>query len=146
MKTEISRTILSNWNILIVDDDPDSLEIASTVLRHYGASVYTAPNGRAALKIMEEVTPQFIICDLSMPEMSGWELLKHLATERSTAEIPIIALTAHAMRGDREKAIAQGFYNYLTKPLTASSFIYELMSLLEDHPALAEKLKAAKGE
>jgi two-component system, cell cycle response regulator DivK len=146
MNSEISRTILSNWNILIVDDDPDSLEIASLVLSYYGANVYTAPNGRAALKILEAVIPQFIICDLSMPEMNGWELLKHLAADRSTAEIPLIALTAHAMQGDRERAIALGFYNYLTKPLTASSFIHQLLSLLTDIPRLAEKLNAGKGE
>jgi CheY-like chemotaxis protein len=75
-----------------------------------------------------------------MPEMDGWEFLKALRERTDHQNIPVIALTAHAMRGDRERAITAGFHNYLTKPLTADTFIDQLLKLLLDIPQLADHL------
>lgn len=143
MSTAIRRDLLSGWDVLVVDDEPDSLEVATRILRHYGASVYTATNGREALEQVRAIKPRFIISDISMPEMDGWEFLKELKLHRDTLEIPVIALTAHAMVGDRARAIEAGFHNYLSKPLTASTFMRDLFNLLVDMPEFSSVLMSA---
>jgi two-component system, cell cycle response regulator DivK len=141
---QIRRDILRDWNVMVVDDEVDSLEVASRILRHYGAKVASAGNGREALEMVRKVHPRFIVSDLSMPVMDGWGLLYELKLERDTMEIPVIALTAHAMVGDRQRAIEAGFHNYLTKPLTASTFMSELLRLLLDIPLLAAELSSGE--
>jgi CheY-like chemotaxis protein len=134
---QISRTILQDWVVVVSDDEPDSLEVANRILKHYGAIVYTATNGAECLDMVRKVRPRLVISDLSMPVMDGWEFLFNMKNDRSTMDIPVIALTAHAMRGDRERAIAAGFHNYLTKPLTPATFMQELLKLLMEIPELA---------
>lgn len=135
-----SRNLLAGWDVLVVEDDPDSREIAVRMLSFYGATVHTAVNGQDALDKLRVLTPRFIISDLSMPVMSGWQLMERLNQDRRFNDIPVIALTAHAMTGDRDRALAAGFYNHLTKPLTASVFIRELVALLRTVPQFAEQL------
>jgi CheY-like chemotaxis protein len=136
---QVQRNVLEGCTVLVVEDEPDSLEVATRILKHYQATVLTAVNGKEALEVLKTQRPSFIISDLSMPEMDGWELLYHLKLSRDTAEIPIIALTAHAMVGDRQRAIEAGFHNYLSKPLTPATFIRDLLSLLLDVPQLMGK-------
>lgn len=135
--TEIN---LNGWTVLVVDDEFDSREVASIMLEDSGATVMTAENGHEALKHVKATLPDFILCDLSMPIMDGWQLMHELNHERRTAAIPVIALTAHAMRGDRERAIAAGFANYITKPLTFDKFLEQLLTVILDIPALRERL------
>ena len=132
----ISRSLLEGWDVVVVDDEPFSRDIATRILKFYGAIVWTAQNGREALEVVASVKPRFIISDISMPVMDGWEFIQRIKTDRETLEIPVIALTAHAMVGDREKAIAAGFHNYLSKPLNPATFMGELLALLVDVPAL----------
>ncbi|MDX2139875.1 MAG: response regulator [Chloroflexota bacterium] len=134
--SQISRDALKDWKVLLVDDEPDSLEVAGWVLKYYGATLYTATNGLEALDVLRTITPTLIISDISMPEMDGWGLIAHIKNDRRTMDIPCIALTAHAMVGDRERAIASGFHNYLTKPLTPATFMHDLMNLLVNIPHL----------
>ena len=75
-----------------------------------------------------------------MPGMDGWDFLNALREHVEYNEIPVIALTAHAMKGDRERAIAAGFHNYLTKPLTATTFMDQLLKLMLDIPVLTHFL------
>ncbi|MEO1165161.1 MAG: response regulator [Chloroflexota bacterium] len=138
--SKIPPDLLQGWDVVVIDDEPDSLEVARYILDFYGATVHTANNGREGVAVVEKVNPRFVISDLSMPEMDGWEFLKELKSTAYTKDIPVIALTAHAMRGDRERAIAMGFHNYLTKPLTATTFMDQLLVLLMDIPQLAEHL------
>lgn len=138
--TAIPRDVLKGWDVLVADDEPDSLEVATRILRFYGANVMTANNGREALDLVCKAAPRLIISDLSMPVMDGWGLLYELKQERATMAIPIIALTAHSMVGDRQRAIEAGFHNYLTKPLTAANFMKDLLQLLLEEPTLASKL------
>jgi CheY-like chemotaxis protein len=142
MATQIRRDLLKDWPILIVDDEPDSLEVARLVLRFYGAIIQTASNGNEGLeKIKSMLTPpRFIISDLSMPMMDGWTFLAELRQDKAFKTIPVIALTAHAMVGDREHAQEAGFNNYLTKPLSADTFIGDLMRLLIIIPEFATEL------
>jgi CheY-like chemotaxis protein len=99
--------------------------------------VFTASNGIEGLDKAQTCKPHFIITDLSMPEMSGWELATRLKNEVHTRDIPIIALTAHAMTGDRERAMAVGFHNYLSKPLRPESFVTDIIRILLDIPELS---------
>lgn len=138
--SNIPMDLLKGWDIVVIDDEPDSLEVARYILDFYGANVHTATNGMEGVALVEKVRPRFVISDLSMPEMDGWEFLSELKATLSMRDIPVIALTAHAMRGDRERAIAAGFHNYLTKPLTATTFMDQLMVLLLDIPQLSEYL------
>ena len=128
---------LRDRKILIIDDEPDSLEVASILLEMYDADVVTATNGKEGLEEARKHRPVFIISDLSMPEMSGWEMLDALKRDRSTLDIPVIALTAHAMTGDRTRAIAAGFHNYLVKPLKPDTFINDLLHVVMDIPAMS---------
>lgn len=138
---KIPRNVLENWKVLVVDDEPDSLEVAHILLKHYGATVTLASNGKEALEAVRTCHPTLIISDLSMPVLDGWGFIYELKLNRATLDIPIIALTAHAMNGDRERAISAGFHNYLIKPLTPATFMRELLNLLIEIPEFTESLK-----
>ena len=140
MTKAIARDVLQDWPVLVVEDEADSLEVAERILKHYGATVHTATNGQEGLAVAQAVHPRFIISDLSMPVMDGWEMIDQLKQDRALLDIPVIALTAHAMPGDRERAITAGFHNYLTKPLTVGTFMNDLMVLLLEVPHLAAAL------
>lgn len=139
--SHIPPDLLKDWDVVVIDDEPDSLEVARYILDFYGANVHTATNGQEGVGLVKQIKPRFVISDLSMPEMDGWEFLRELKSTVYTDDIPVIALTAHAMKGDRERAIAAGFHNYLTKPLTATTFMDELLALLLDIPQLSEHLR-----
>ena len=136
--------VFVGWNVLLADDENDSLEVATRLLKLAGANVITANNGKEVLETIQKsaFTFKFILTDLSMPDMDGWELLYQMQQQRLTLDIPIIALTAHAMSGDRERGIKAGFHNYITKPLEPTKFIQQLVNLLMDVPELAPLLTA----
>ncbi len=131
------------WNVLIIDDEPDNLEVASRLLKLGGATVVVANDGQQALEIVRtHPTPfKFILSDLSMLDMDGWEVLYLLKQDSRHQAVPVIALTAHAMQGDRERGLAAGFHNYITKPLDPTHFIQQLITILIDIPEYAEHLK-----
>ena len=134
-------TLLKDQKILVIDDEPDSLEVVSILLEMYQVNVITATKGREGLDAARQHHPVFIISDLSMPEMSGWEMLHQLKLNRATLDIPVIALTAHAMEGDRNRAIAAGFHSYLIKPLKPQTFIHDLLHVVMDIPAIARLME-----
>lgn len=136
----IPKDLLSGWDIVVIDDEEDSLMVAEIVLSEYGANIHTASNGEDGLKVIRQVKPRFVISDLAMPVLDGWGLIAAMQRDTALVEIPAIALTAHAMAGDRERAIAAGFHNYLTKPLTVETFIQDLVKLLVDIPELSGEL------
>ncbi|MCK6580279.1 MAG: response regulator [Anaerolineae bacterium] len=131
---------LSGWTVLVVDDEEDSLDVARRLLKRAGANVLSASNGREALILIRQHRPDCILSDLSMPEMDGWLLIRELKDSRPTEHIPVIALTAHAMPGDRQRAIEAGFHNYITKPLDARKFVQQLVTILVDFPDFAHRL------
>jgi CheY-like chemotaxis protein len=132
----------AGWTVLIADDEVDSLEVATRLVRLAGANVITAKNGLEALEKVRQYRPHFILSDLSMPEMDGWELVYRLKLERSTLDIPVIALTAHAMAGDRDRAIRAGFHNHISKPLDPTKLVRQLINVLMDVPELTPMLVA----
>ncbi|GAB4515699.1 MAG: hypothetical protein OHK0046_19520 [Anaerolineae bacterium] len=136
----IPEDLLTGWEVVVLDDEEDSLEVATIILAEYGAYVHSAVNGKEGLELVRQVKPRFIISDLSMPVEDGWGFINALKSDPALAHIPVIALTAHAIRGDRERALAAGFHNYLTKPLTVETFMLDLVRLLIDIPELVEYL------
>ncbi|CAG1008692.1 MAG: response regulator [Anaerolinea sp.] len=137
---DLPRDLLKGWDIAVIDDEEDSLLVAQVILDEYGATTHTASNGEEGLEIIRRVKPRFVISDLSMPVLDGWGLINKMQNDPVLKDIPAIALTAHAMVGDRDRAVAMGFHNYLTKPLTVETFIQDLVNLLIDIPELAEEL------
>lgn len=137
MTFSLHPDLLTGFTVLVVDDEPDSIEVAQTLLELCGAKVVTATNGKVGLQQVAEHEPDFILSDLSMPVMSGWEMLEALQKTPTSQHIPVIALTAHAMLGDRNKALAAGFHNYLTKPLEPETFVYDTLKLLSHMPRIA---------
>lgn len=136
----IPQDLLEGWDIVVIDDEEDSLEVAEIILLEYCANVHTAFDGKEGLDVVRAVKPRFVISDLSMPIMDGWGFIEAMKAERELSNIPVIALTAHAMVGDRDRAITAGFHNYLTKPLTVDTFMSDLVKLLIDIPELVEYL------
>jgi two-component system, cell cycle response regulator DivK len=121
---------IKDWTVLIVDDEGDNLGVAQKVLSYGGAEVHIARNGIEGLEVLESVKPTFILLDLSMPEMDGWEMAKRVRADEKLAMIPIIALTAHAMSGDKERVLGSGFDGYIAKPFRINSFMEEILASL----------------
>src|SRR5688572_4659136 len=105
----IMRTHLSTWTVIIVDNEPDILQVVSDMLELSGAITYTAGSGEAAIDLLQRITPTFVLTDLSMPGMNGWELLTAIRNNPCLRNLPVLALTAHALMGDREKVLEFGF-------------------------------------
>nr|MBN1229540.1 response regulator [Anaerolineae bacterium] len=120
-----------DWIILIVEDEPDNLDVSRTVLEFHGATVHTAVDGREGLILLETITPTLILLDLSMPHMDGWEMLKLIRGNPRTEPIPVVAVTAHAMSGDKERVMEAGFNGYIAKPFKFGTFLAEIKHALE---------------
>jgi len=103
--------------ILIVEDDPRSLKMIRMILRPYGYSLLEATDGEEALKVARSDKPDLIIMDLRLPKVSGLEVTRQLRQMSDFNHIAIIAITAYAMKGDKEKAISAGCDAYLAKPI-----------------------------
>ena len=99
-------------------------------LTRRGFEMSHAENGAAALERIATERPALILMDLSLPVMDGWEATRRLKANPATADIPVIALSAHAMRGDREKALAAGCDDYDTKPVDLARLIAKIEALL----------------
>jgi two-component system cell cycle response regulator len=124
-------TDVSAWTVLVVDDEPDNLEVLVESLEYYGLSVTQANNGAQALSLLQTFQPSLIILDLSMPQMDGWETRTRIKSNPATHNIPVIALSAHAMPGDPERAIAAGFDGYLTKPVSIPTLMDDLRAAIQ---------------
>jgi CheY-like chemotaxis protein len=117
--------------ILIVDDKATSRELLRTVLEKYGYTIIEASDGGEAIEKTRAENPDLILLDLQMPVLNGYEVLDELREDPLYSALPIIALTASAMQGDREKALAAGFTAYLTKPVQLAHLRSEVQRLLE---------------
>jgi CheY-like chemotaxis protein len=123
---------VSTWHILLVDDEADNLEVVAETLEFRGAEVHTAQNGQEALNRLAGFEANLIIADLSMPVMDGWQLRTNIKNNPTLASIPLLALSAHAMAGDKERAIAAGFDGYLTKPVNIHTLIDDIRNAAKE--------------
>lgn len=116
--------------ILVADDKATSRELIRTILEKNGYQVMEASDGQEALLKAQETLPDLILLDLQMPALDGFGVLARLRGDSRFAALPIVAVTASAMQGDRDKAIAAGFTSYITKPVRISLLRDELTRLL----------------
>lgn len=121
---------LSDWKVLVVDDEPDNVGVIELVLDFHNASVRTADSGQKCLQMMEEEPPTLLLVDIQMPGMSGMELMEKIRESAQWRHIPVVVVTAHAMRGDNERFLAAGFDGYIPKPISAMTFVDELQAIL----------------
>ena len=117
--------------ILLVEDNDMNRDMLSRRLLRRGYDVVMALDGQQAVEMAAAEKPDLILMDMSLPVLDGWEATRRIKAAAETREIPVIALTAHAMSGDREKALESGCDDYDTKPI--------------DLPRLLEKMAAALG-
>lgn len=116
--------------ILIIEDDLPSMTLAQYLLDSAGHRTISASNGREGARSALEKSPDLIICDLHLPMWSGYELLAHLQAQTTWRPVPVIAVTASSMRGDRERVLAAGFDGYISKPIVPESFVAQVESYL----------------
>ena len=103
--------------ILIVDDNSDNLELALAILSGHGYELRTAVDAQSAVELMQSVLPKLILLDIQLPGMDGLQLTRQLKADPRTRHIPILAVTAYAMKGDEQRAREAGCDGYLTKPI-----------------------------
>src|SRR5688500_11878569 len=120
--------------ILVAEDARDIRDILARLLQHNGYHVNTAANGQEALASLQNELPDIILLDLSMPDLDGWKTLDAIRALPIGRDIPIIAVTAHAMAGDRETILAYGFDAYITKPLNLRGLLDVVQQYCGTHP------------
>jgi CheY-like chemotaxis protein len=117
--------------ILVIDDNPVNLKLASEVLRSAGHDVIRAEHAEDALQKLETCMPQLVLTDISLPGMSGLELTFRLKNDPRYAHLPVVALTASAMKGDEAKILAAGCDAYIAKPLDTRQLAAQISRILE---------------
>jgi two-component system, cell cycle response regulator DivK len=108
--------------ILVVDDNDQNLRLARKVLQSAGFRTLEASGGAEGVSLAVEHRPDLVLMDIRMPDMTGTEVLQKLRADERTAAIPVVAHTSSAMKGDRERFLADGFDGYLEKPIRAREF------------------------
>jgi CheY-like chemotaxis protein len=121
--------------LLLVEDNEESRDGLSRYLRRKGYEVLVAADGRQGVEVARSEGPDLILMDMSLPVLDGWEATRQLKALPQTRGIPVIALTAHAMAGDRERAREAGCDGYDTKPVELARLLAKIESLLEKKAA-----------
>jgi CheY-like chemotaxis protein len=116
--------------VLLVEDNEDNRTIYSTVLRYLGYQVIEAVDGLQAIALARSERPDIVLMDISIPGIDGWEATRVLREDPATRAIPIVALTAHALADDRERAANAGFTSYLAKPIEPNAVVAEVRRLI----------------
>jgi len=119
--------------VLLVEDNLHNRRIFAGILKHYGYQVVEATNGVEAIEVLNSTRPDIILMDLSLPVKDGWEATREIKDMPALRDIPIVALTAHAMDGDEEKARAVGCDGYLAKPISPKQLVIEVDRFLKGH-------------
>lgn len=116
--------------ILVVEDDAPSLELALFLLDSAGYDTLSASDGGTGLQLALSAEPDMVLCDVQMPVLSGYSLVHQLRESVGWRVVPVVAISAFSMRGDRERALDAGFDGYLPKPIVPGTFVQEVESYL----------------
>jgi CheY-like chemotaxis protein len=119
--------------ILVAEDNAVNRELLRELLEARGYAVSEACDGQEALHMIEQAQPELLLLDIGMPVLDGFAVIRRIRENPLMARLPVVAVTAYAMRGDREKILKSGFDGYLSKPLNPSSLTEELDRLLTKH-------------
>src|SRR6266542_4194649 len=114
---------MSKVRILVIEDNMDTYELVHFILERNGYETFQAVNGREGVNAALKQKPDLIIMDMSMPEMDGWTASDLIKKDKQTSAIPLIALTAHALPGDRQRALDVGCDEYITKPMDLDELV-----------------------
>jgi CheY-like chemotaxis protein len=125
--------------VLLVEDNEESRDGLSRHLRRRGYEVILAVDGRQGMEVARAKAPDLILMDMSLPVLDGWEATRQLKADPHTRHIPVIALTAHAMAGDRDRALAAGCDEYDTKPVEFARLLGKIQTLLDRAPPAKEE-------
>lgn len=126
--------------ILVIEDNATNLELMTYLLRAFGHRTLTAGDGAEGLETARRELPNLIVCDVHLPSLDGYEVARRLAADEALCGIPLVAVTALAMLGDREKLLAAGFDGYISKPIDPETFVTQVESFLaakREHPPSA---------
>jgi two-component system, cell cycle response regulator DivK len=124
-----------NNRVLLVEDNEDNLELVRFLLERAGCEVLAGHDGQEALDLARKELPDLILMDLSLPGIDGWTAAKELKTDPATSHIPLLALTAHTLPGDRKRAMESGFDGYISKPIDVVHFGESITKTLENRKA-----------
>ena len=124
------QVVAVNTQILVIEDNFANLELMSYLLTAFGYTTETAPDGATGIACARVHRPDLIICDVQIPVLDGFAVARELKTDPLLRSVPLIAVTAYAMVGDRDRVLAAGFDGYTAKPLTAETFVPEIESYL----------------
>jgi DNA-binding NarL/FixJ family response regulator len=125
------NSLKENKKLLLIDDDPNLILLVKDYLEFRGYNVDTAENGREALEILDNLIPDMIICDVMMPEMDGYTLVKHIREEPVTNRIPVLFLSAKGQSQDRVKGLNEGADVYMSKPFEPEELVAQVESSLK---------------
>jgi len=121
--------------ILIVEDNEENRDSLSRRLQRRGFAVIIAEDGKAGVAMAQSEKPDLILMDMNMPEMDGWEATRQIKAVPESKGLAVIALTAHAMSGDRERALEAGCTDYHTKPVDFPKLLAQIESILQNQKA-----------
>jgi len=119
--------------ILIVEDHPLIAELVETRLRLEGMQPHRCPGGREAIDVLRQESFDLVVLDIMMPEVDGYQVLRHIRTNAATAELPVIFLSAKSSPADVEKGFALGANHYITKPFSGHDLVRKIRLCLEEH-------------
>ena len=117
--------------LLIADDNEPNRDMLSRRLQRRGFDVLLAHDGRAAVEMARAERPDLILMDMNMPQLDGWEATRQIKAHPEVAAVPVIGLTAHALEGDRERALEAGCADYHTKPVDFAKLTAQIEALLQ---------------
>jgi len=130
--------------ILVIEDNPANLELMRYLLDSFGHEVVAATDGGSGVSKAQRHAPDLVICDVQLPDMSGPDVLRRIKGAPRLDRVPVIAVTAFAMTGDREKLLAMGFDGYLAKPIDPAGFVAEIENFLPE-PLRSRTQRSAAG-
>ena len=117
--------------IVVAEDDPSSRELVCEILQAQGYNVVETCNGPDALDKIQELIPDLVLMDIQMPGAGGLTVIQQIRQDRRVARVPVVAVTAHAMAGDRERILSSGFDSYISKPVDAVVLRQRVKDLLQ---------------
>jgi two-component system, cell cycle response regulator DivK len=120
---------MTGEQVLVVEDNEKNMKLFRDVLAATGFRTLEATTGGEAIDLASEHTPDLVLMDIQLPDLDGVQTLRRLRADARTASIPVLALTAQAMRGDRERFLAEGFDGYVSKPVN----VRELIGIVREH-------------
>jgi len=117
---------------LVIEDNSDNILLITDILEVSGYTVLQAKSGQEGLEVAVTQQPDFILLDIQLPDIDGYEVIKNLLAHDESKDIPVVAMTSYAMKGDREKLLASGCTGYIEKPINPNKVIDQIREAIGD--------------